>query len=74
VASAGRSSDTSVGEVITVASLGQVAGPLAAGILAQVSDLRVGLLVLPALTLVGLAGLGAHQRRFGVNRVLRRGV
>jgi MFS family permease len=74
VASAGRSSDTSVGEVITVASLGQVAGPLAAGILAQASDLRVGLLVLPALTLVGLAGLGAHQRRFGVNRVLRRGV
>lgn len=62
VASAGRSADSSVAEVITVASLGQIAGPLAAGILAQASDLRVGLLVLPALTLVGLAGLGAHQR------------
>jgi MFS family permease len=62
VASTGTTADSSVGEVLTVAALGQIVGPLAVGAIAQVSDLRLGLIVLPALTLLGLAGLGAHLR------------
>jgi fucose permease len=66
VASTGTQSDTSVGEVLAVAAFGQITGPLAAGALAQVTDLRLGLLVLPALTVLGLAALSAHGRQ--INR------
>jgi len=54
--------DSALGEVLTVAALGQIAGPLLAGAIAQASSLRVGLLVLPALTLLAAAGLTGHQR------------
>ena len=63
VASSAANADTSVGEVISVAALGQMAGPLAAGIVAQAAGLRTGLLVLPALAVLGLIGLAAHGRR-----------
>ena len=63
VASSAANSDTSVGEVISVAALGQIAGPLAAGIIAQAAGLRTGLLVLPALAVLGLVGLAAHGRQ-----------
>ena len=62
VASSAANADTSVGEVISVAALGQIAGPLAAGIIAQSAGLRTGLLVLPALAVLGLIGLAAHGR------------
>jgi len=68
VATGKANADTALGEVLAVAALGQLAGPLAAGLLAQLSGLRVGLIVLPALTLLGLAGLAAHQRRFSLRR------
>jgi hypothetical protein len=37
--------------------MGQIAGPLSAGAIAQASDLRAGMLVLPALTIVAAAAL-----------------
>jgi fucose permease len=55
-----RNADGALGEVLTVASVGQIAGPLTAGAIAQVAGLRAGLLVLPALTLLAA---GALRRR-----------
>ena len=57
------SADAAMGEVLAVAAIGQIAGPLAAGVLAQVADLRVGLLVLPVLSAVALVALAEHHRR-----------
>jgi fucose permease len=51
-----RDADGALGEVLAVASIGQVAGPLAAGTIAQASGLRTGLLVLPALVVIAAAG------------------
>lgn len=62
VASTPARADSAVGEILTIAALGQLAGPLAAGAVAQVSGLRTGLIVLPALCLLGLVALLAHQR------------
>jgi MFS family permease len=62
VQTSGHSADSALGEVLTVAAFGQMAGPLLAGAIAQASDLRAGLLVLPALTLLAAAGLTGHQR------------
>ncbi len=56
------SADTSVGQVLSVAALGELGGPLAAGVLAQAAGLRTGLIVLPAFTLLGFVGLAAHRR------------
>ena len=50
-----RGADGALGQTLTVAALAQVVGPLGAGALAQVADLRVGLLLVPAFAL--LAGL-----------------
>ncbi len=58
-----HTADTALGEILTIAALGQIAGPLAAGAIAQGSSLRTGLLVLPALTLFAAAGLTSHRRR-----------
>jgi MFS family permease len=44
-----RTADQALGQILTVAGLGQIAGPLFAGVLAQVTDLRIGLFVLPVL-------------------------
>ncbi|HEX3975947.1 MAG TPA: MFS transporter [Solirubrobacteraceae bacterium] len=62
VQSSGHTADSAVGEVLSVAALGQIAGPLLAGAIAQASSLRAGLLVLPAMTLLAAAGLTGHQR------------
>jgi fucose permease len=48
-----RGADAAMGQVLGVASAGQVLGPVAVGAIGQAAGLRVGLLVLPAL--VGLA-------------------
>jgi MFS family permease len=63
-----RSADTALGEVLSVASLGQISGPLAVGAIGQAAGLRTGLLLLPAMTLVaGIALLretrGPRARR-----------
>ena len=49
-----------MGEVLAAAAIGQVVGPLAVAAVAQVADLTIGLLVLPALLLAAGAGLRAH--------------
>jgi hypothetical protein len=45
-----------------VAAIGQIAGPLATGVLAQLADLRVGLLVLPGLSAAALVAFAEHRR------------
>jgi MFS family permease len=61
VQASGHSADSALGEVLTIAALGQITGPLIAGAIAQASSLRAGLLVLPALTILAAAGLTGHQ-------------
>jgi fucose permease len=62
IAASPRTPDTALGEVLAVASVGQLAGPLAAGALAEATNLRVGLVLLPVLTLVAAAGLVSYLR------------
>jgi fucose permease len=50
-----RTADQALGQTLAVAGIGQVMGPLATGALAQVTDLRLSLLVLPALVLLAAA-------------------
>lgn len=60
----GGSADVALGEILSVAALGQMGGPFLAGVIAQAAGLRVGLIaVLPALTLLAAAGLLASVRR-----------
>ncbi len=63
VASSPRSADGAIGQVQGIASIGQIAGPLAVGAIAQGAGLRVGLLVVPALALLGASALGAIRSR-----------
>jgi MFS family permease len=56
------SADAAMGQVLAVAAIGQIAGPLATGVLAQLADLRVGLLVLPGLSAAALVALAEHRR------------
>jgi fucose permease len=52
VSASHRRADQALGEILTVAGLGQIVGPLASGALAQAVGLRLSLLVLPALVLL----------------------
>ncbi len=61
VKSSPRSADGALGQVLGVASIGQLAGPLTAGAIAQAVGLRAGLLILPALTLIAAAALYRHH-------------
>ena len=74
VQASGHTADSALGEVLTIAALGQIAGPLLAGAIAQASSLRAGLLVLPALALLAAAGLEVRRRsgRRGARRWLAR--
>jgi fucose permease len=56
------SADGALGQVLTIAAPGQLAGPLVAGAIAQGAGLRAGLLVLPALIVLAAGGLCLHQR------------
>jgi MFS family permease len=60
-----RSADSALGQVLGVASIGQIAGPLSAGAIAQAAGLRAGLLILPALTLIAAAGLYRYATNSG---------
>lgn len=62
-----RSADSALGQVLAVAAAGQIVGPLAAGVIAQAAGLRAGLVVLPAFTLLALAGLYAGRNRATVS-------
>jgi MFS family permease len=63
VRASGRTADSALGDILTVAALGQICGPLAAGAVAQAAGLRVGLLVLPAAALLAGAALAVHRER-----------
>jgi MFS family permease len=61
-----RTADVALGETLAVAALGQTGGPLVAGVIAQATTLRAGLLVLPALTLLAAASLAAYGQHASV--------
>jgi fucose permease len=56
-----RTADSALGQILSVASIGQIAGPLTAGAIAQAAGLRAGLLILPGLTLIAAAGLCRYR-------------
>jgi MFS family permease len=59
----GGTADSALGEILSVAALGQMGGPLLVGAIAQAAGLRAGLAVmLPALTFLAAAGLALHRR------------
>jgi fucose permease len=60
IGASSRNADGAMGEVLSAAAIGQVVGPVAVAAIAQIADLRVGLLVLPALVLAAAGGLRAH--------------
>jgi len=66
-----RTADSALGEILTVAAVGQLLGPFLAGAIAQASGLRTGLFVLPAFTLLAACGLLAHQRHRSDHPVAR---
>jgi fucose permease len=53
--------DSALGQVLTVAAIGQIVAPLSAGAIAQAASLRIGLLVLPLLVVVAAAALFAYR-------------
>lgn len=61
IAASSHSADTAVGQVLTVAAIGQILGPLAVAGIAQAAGLRVGLLILPALALLAVGALARHH-------------
>jgi fucose permease len=68
IAESRRTADQALGQILAVAGVGQIAGPLAAGALAQVTDLRLGLLVLPLFVLLAVAT--THMSRTASGRRL----
>jgi MFS family permease len=63
VATSRQGADAAMGQVLAIASVGQMCGPLVVAVLAQVSNLRVGLIAL-----VGFALLAAGALRWQVYR------
>jgi fucose permease len=61
VQASGRTANSALGQTLTIASIGQIIGPFAAGVIAQATDLRVGLLVLPVLVVIAGIGLSRHR-------------
>lgn len=62
VHASGHAADSALGQILVVAALGQIVGPLLVGALAQATNLRAGLLLLPVLTLLAATGLAVHRR------------
>jgi MFS family permease len=58
-----RTADAALGQILVVAAFGQTFGPLAIAAIAQVTSLRAGFLVLPALVLAASAALALAVRR-----------
>jgi MFS family permease len=57
VATSRHGADAAMGQVLAIASVGQMCGPLVVAVLAQVSNLRVGLIALVGFTLLAAGGL-----------------
>jgi MFS family permease len=55
IAASHRTADQALGQILTVAGIAQIIGPLAAGAVAQAAGLRMGLLVLPVFVLLAAA-------------------
>jgi len=62
VAATARTADGAVGQVLAVAAIGQILGPLTVAVIAQGAGRRTGLLFLPALAVLAAAVLGLHQQ------------
>ena len=62
VGASSRNADGAIGQVLSIAALGQISGPLLAGAIAQGAGLRAGLCIIPALILVTGAALAAQVR------------
>ncbi len=56
-----HNADGAIGQVLAMASIGQILGPLAVGAIAQTAGLRIGLLILPALVLLAAAALTRYH-------------
>jgi MFS family permease len=54
--------DGALGQVLAIAAIGQIAGPLTTGAIAQATSLRAGLLILLAFVLIACAGLYNHRQ------------
>ena len=63
VGASAQTADKALGEILIVAGIGEIVGPVAAGAFAQVAGLRIGLLTLPALIVIGAVGLGVAAAR-----------
>lgn len=61
VSASRRTADQALGQILTIAGVGEITGPLIAGALAQATGLRISLLVLPALVLVAAATVRARR-------------
>jgi fucose permease len=57
VATSRQGADAAMGQVLAIASVGQMCGPLVVAVLAQVSNLRVGLIALVGFTLLAAGAL-----------------
>ena len=57
VATSRHGADAAMGQVLAIASVGQMCGPLVVAVLAQVSNLRVGLIALVGFTLLASGAL-----------------
>lgn len=63
VAASRRTADQALGQILTIAAIGQISGPLVVGAVAQGTSLRLGLLVLPVLAALAAATTRATQGR-----------
>jgi fucose permease len=57
------SATAAMSDVLAIAAVGQIIGPLLVGAIAAVSSLRAGLLITPAVALAALAALQLQRRR-----------
>jgi len=55
--------DGAIGQVLSIAAIGQMVGPLAAGAIAQTAGLRAGLLVVPALIVLAAVALARYPNQ-----------
>jgi fucose permease len=62
VGASSRNADGAIGQVLSIAALGQITGPLLVGAIAQAAGLRAGLAIIPALILVTGIALAVHVR------------
>src|SRR4051794_28147874 len=62
VGASSRNADGAIGQVLSIAALGQITGPLLVGAIAEGAGLRAGLCIIPALILVTGAALAAQVR------------